>query len=509
MLFKTASLCNAIVNHGAYSWVPCVGHTVSKIVNKALKVNKVETLVGKVKNILKLLAECHLIHAKQGRVLVVACLGTTLTIVRPRIKYIQLHKFRSDTKLLCQVLQCQEAEETPQHYVVRTCSGLCQKQGNVLRTGRYWDTLKMLSLFHPIPSCYCQYLPTPSDARAYGPPVEQAYAHFPSELLDLKALQQDIKLRMNGNKNPEVVHKDSDVLWRINYEKFHMEFRDQEIRNSLVRRVDPLAGECLGAVLKVSYTRSDPWAPTMNVVTASEVRDQLKDLKYLDQYLKILEPKFFFCKKNKISEANHAFDKVDHDILLQKVAKHKIKENIEDSFSSYDTRISRKITSRKINGQDDRECISTRVAIVLSYLLKGPKGTFIPFKEGKKSIFSTPLKFGFLFVLDLCPLMVVKMLLEWCYKALYNLVVQREMRCQENRRLLEKRTRVDTIVENLKATGGTEEQIQEVEEMVTPAEREIVEQVLATQDRLFESETGLDDTMFILQKYPYIQILHI
>lgn len=54
------------------------------------------------------------------------------------------------------------------------------------------------------------------------------------------------------------------------------------------------------------------------------------------------------------------------------------------------------------------------------------------------------------------------MILEWCYKGLYNLMVQREMRANYNRRLLEKRTRVDTIVENLKQSGGSEEQIQEV-----------------------------------------------
>lgn len=64
--------------------------------------------------------------------------------------------------------------------------------------------------------------------------------------------------------------------------------RDSEIRNSVVRRVDPLAGECLGAMLKLSYKVSDPWAPVMNVVTAAEIRDQLKNLKYLDQYLKII-----------------------------------------------------------------------------------------------------------------------------------------------------------------------------------------------------------------------------
>lgn len=45
----------------------------------------------------------------------------------------------------------------------------------------------------------------------------------------------------------------------------------------------------------------------------------------------------------------------------------------------------------------------------------------------------------------------------------------------------------------------------QVEEMMTPSERAVVEAVLTAQDILFESETSLDGTMFILQMYLYYQ----
>lgn len=57
---------------------------------------------------------------------------------------------------------------------------------------------------------------------------------------------------------------------------------------------------------------------------------------------------------------------------------------------------------------------------------------------------------------------LVRMLLEWTYKAFYNLMVQREIKHQQNKRLLEKKTRVEMIVESLKQSGATQEQIQDV-----------------------------------------------
>ncbi|XP_037793487.1 LOW QUALITY PROTEIN: DNA-directed RNA polymerase III subunit RPC3-like [Penaeus monodon] len=147
--------------------------------------------------------------------------------------------------------------------------------------------------------------------------------------------------------------------------------------------------------------------------------------------------------------------------------------------------------------------IGKKEANLLSYRLL--HDNFLRIHEQRKTLAPSPAnKIIYLFHVDMNS--VVRMILEWCYKGLYNLMVQREMRANYNRRLLEKRTRVDTIVENLKQSGGSEEQIQEVEEMVTPSERSLVEQVLTTQDKLFDAETGLDDTVFILQMYLYYQM---
>ena len=45
----------------------------------------------------------------------------------------------------------------------------------------------------------------------------------------------------------------------------------------------------------------------------------------------------------------------------------------------------------------------------------------------------------------------------------------------------------------------------QVQEMLTPSESELVFEVLKIQDRLLESEIGLDDTIFILQMFLYYQ----
>merc|ERR1739838_313608 len=239
-----------------------------------------------------------------------------------------------------------------------------------------------------------QRCPVPKDKDVALPVLtmtdEELYS-FPSELLDLKALQQDIQLRMNGNKNPEVVHKDSDVLWRINYDKFHMEFRDQEIRNSLVRRVDPLAGECLGAVLKVSYTRSDPWAPTMNVVTAGEVRDQLKDLKYLDQYLKILEEESGGCVQ-RFGDAGGGQYRLNMAAAYTTLVQSLVDNIVQERFGSKAARVFRLIREHHRMEQDqigEMSMISKKEANLLSYRLL--HDNFIQLHEVRKSLAPSPI----------------------------------------------------------------------------------------------------------------------
>ncbi|KAG7165800.1 DNA-directed RNA polymerase III subunit RPC3-like 2, partial [Homarus americanus] len=259
---------------------------------------------------------------------------------------------------------------------------------------------------------------------------------LPQDLLDLKALQQEIQHRHTETTKPTFTHPDTNVFWRLNYDRFHIEFRDSEIRNSIVRRVDPLAGECLGAMLKLSYKVSDPWAAIMNVVTAADIRDQLKDLKYLDQYFKILEEQSGECVQ-RVGDAGGGQYRLNMANAFQLIHKKQMME--QDMIGEV-------------------SMIGKKEANLLSYRLL--HDNFLRIHELRKTLTPSPAnKIIYLFHVDINS--VVRMVLEWCYKSMYNLIVQRETRGTDNRRLLEKRTRVDSIVENLKQSGGTEEQIQE------------------------------------------------
>lgn len=114
------------------------------------------------------------------------------------------------------------------------------------------------------------------------------------------------------------------------------------------------------------------------------------------------------------------------------------------------------------------------------------------------------------------------MLLEICYKALFNSMTRSAYNKSENRRLIEKSQRLDGIVEAMKDRGESEEYIAEViqsvallafmvlmelsfsfqiHETLTPPEREVLQKVKSRIKNLDSAEIGLDETIFLFQLY--------
>lgn len=54
------------------------------------------------------------------------------------------------------------------------------------------------------------------------------------------------------------------------------------------------------------------------------------------------------------------------------------------------------------------------------------------------------------------------MVQDFSYKALYNAITRRDHETSENQRLIEKKQRIDTIALNLRSTGASADQLQEV-----------------------------------------------
>lgn len=96
---------------------------------------------------------------------------------------------------------------------------------------------------------------------------------------------------------------------------------------------------------------------------------------------------------------------------------------------------------------------------------------------------------------------IVSMLLEICYKALFNSMTRAAFNKSENRRLIEKSQRIESIVEAMKERGETEEYIAEIFETLTPPEREVLQKVKVRIKNLYSAEIGLDETIFLLQLF--------
>ncbi|KAG8328504.1 DNA-directed RNA polymerase III subunit RPC3 [Homalodisca vitripennis] len=89
---------------------------------------------------------------------------------------------------------------------------------------------------------------------------------------------------------------DKGIYWRINFDRFHQDARDDLMISAIERRFDSNAAQLTGELLRLMYLRTDAWAPQSNAVPLVELRDALTKLsgnaylaQYFDQYLKIIE----------------------------------------------------------------------------------------------------------------------------------------------------------------------------------------------------------------------------
>merc|ERR1719186_1132701 len=125
---------------------------------------------------------------------------------------------------------------------------------------------------------------------------------------------------------------------------------------------------------------------------------------------------------------------------------------------------------------------------------------FIHLQELRKSVAPTaPSKAFYLFYVDLPQ--VVRTCVSVCYKAMS----RAKFEAVENARLLDKHERIESIAASLKASGGTEEQLEEVAEMMTPPEKEAVKKIHLKLDKLCKAQSQADETLFVLSLYLYYQ----
>ncbi|XP_060648066.1 DNA-directed RNA polymerase III subunit RPC3 [Drosophila nasuta] len=305
--------------------------------------------------------------------------------------------------------------------------------------------------------------------------------------------------------------QDGAMVWHLNYDRFHQEFRDDIMKIAIERKLGENAAECFRFILNIMYNTTDPWQRRVsNQVTYVEIKQTIERksnnldlLKHLDQYIALItDDSLGFLRK--VGDMGGGQYVVDMESSFESLAFACVESVITERFGSKAARIFRVIRFKKFIEQEDLQkeaMIPAKEAKSLAYNLFQEQ--FIHVKVIKKAGGggSGPAKAFYLFQIKTKD--TVRMLLDVCYKALYNIIRRSNFEKSEHKGLIEKSQRLDSIVETMKERGESEDYIAEIVETFTPPECEILNKVKHRIKTLSKAELTLDDTIFLLQMYQH------
>ncbi|XP_053947010.1 DNA-directed RNA polymerase III subunit RPC3 [Anastrepha ludens] len=348
----------------------------------------------------------------------------------------------------------------------------------------------------------------PQLASAEGEPVPKlqidAYQYFVPPDINLQFVAQ-----VQAGKEKVEGAADASIFWHINFSRFHQDFRDTIMVGAIERKLGASASECFKYILKQMYERTDPWQrECSNPFTLAEIKQMIEKksnnldlIKHLDQYVSLLadDPLGFIRKIGEMGGGQYVVD-----------LRHAFKELtlswfgrvITERYGSKASRIFRIIHMKKFIEQEELQkeaMIPAREAKLLSYYLFHDQ--FIQLKTIRKAGGggTGPAKSFFLFHFK--PKQSVRMILNICYKALYNTIERSNFEKSEHKRLIDKSQKLDSIVATMKERGESAEYIDEILETLTPPEREILEKVKSRIKTLSKAELTIDSSIFLLQMF--------
>merc|ERR1719266_1481083 len=318
-------------------------------------------------------------------------------------------------------------------------------------------------------------------------------------------------------EQPDLEARDeAKILWCVNYERFQREFRDQVIVQAVARRIDMAAGSLMRLLLNM-MNENNPWAHISCHLRLNEILDRLEkapnneentDLReYHDQYFKILEEdrtRFL----DRVGDAGGGQYVVNAKHILTELAAASIENIVLERYGSKALRIFR-VIRQKLQCEESTlqnfVMIPAKETKLLTYKLL--EANFIKLQELRKSMASNMGKTFFLFYVDLPQ--VARMIVDLCQKSISNAFVRKKHESETHLRLLEKHERVESIATNLKSAPDFEEsedlqlQLQEVQDMLSPTEKENVKTIHARLDQLGRATGQIDETLFVMNTYLY------
>ncbi|XP_056021120.1 DNA-directed RNA polymerase III subunit RPC3-like [Ostrea edulis] len=289
------------------------------------------------------------------------------------------------------------------------------------------------------------------------------------------------------------------IFWRVNCDRFRGHFRDQAMVQAISNKIDRNAGEVLRTLLRVSEVKTPGLATVTTPISATEIFNALpKDFMtrpLLETYLSLIcDDSTNFLSR--VGDSGGGMYSVSMYQVLTQLAKAHIESVVQERFGSKCLRIFRVLLLKKHLEQkqiEDFVMISAKEAKDLLYTLFSEN--FITTTEISKTPDHAPSRTYYLFTVNIHD--AASVVLDRCYKALYNAMVKKETEVNEHRRLLDKQERMEAIA----ASVEDADQREEILTTITPAEQEQINKVRRSIQMLDQSELQICEGIFILETY--------
>ncbi|XP_018017301.1 DNA-directed RNA polymerase III subunit RPC3 [Hyalella azteca] len=352
----------------------------------------------------------------------------------------------------------------------------------------------------PAPPC-CPLLVKPSS--------DDKHRFLPDDHLNLQLIAQAVTENVETSSSssgailPDASSfPDGKIYWRLNYDAFHLQWRDTLLVTSVEKNVGAEVGLVFRGLLQVAYsTVEDKWQSGV-YTTAAHVKHALNSAPHLEHCLQLLgEGESGGCVRRIGVGGGGGEYQIEVAQLVAHITAEFLAKRIKEMFGSKAARVFRLVMRNHIVSADmiasaclldkkEADQVSNMLFLNQILLVHDLRKASMPSSHTPELLF---FKVNFL--------EVVRLTASQCFTELYNLLRKRELLTEKNRSLMEKKTRVDAIVDNIVKSGATQEQIQDIEEMLTDAERTAVTKWLKQQDQILTVVSGITDDIFLFELF--------
>lgn len=305
--------------------------------------------------------------------------------------------------------------------------------------------------------------------------------------------------RFNIAKRPKV----SDT-YSVNFGRYSQYFRDQLIISGIKEKFGVICGEIMRAILRISEVTTSASAECTQPISSNEVRQALPmhlniPLLHVEQHLSIMIGDQ--CNLiEKLEESSSNLYVVNLKKCIEALCQANVLSYILERYGSKCCRMFKLLMLKNHLEQkqvEDFAMILSKEAKELLYHMWSEH--MLVMQEVPKTIDHAPSRTYYLYNVNLNK--VIRTLLGRSYQTLLNILARQRHEVKCNKRLTEKQARVELIKESVEEGEDAQAQLQEIDEMLTPAEHDQLQKFEHCQNKLGKAQIQVANTAFLFNLY--------